>query len=162
MNQTDTSNLHPWVYCYRECDGVGCHFYKHPDGRETQHRKFRLGDRCHNWPRPWREIMYTIAEEDAKHAIARDKQKADAQPKKPVVRTSGTMPNGAEIIAQVGVVVLAKYGREYVTWLVDKDLHASAGHYFPAHGPKAAEHVEFCKACDDFIARCNTWHGASH
>ncbi len=153
---------YPWVHTYVEnrTEGLGKHYYIHPDGRETQHRKFDLAadaqtpEGCEGWG----IIAYRLAEEDAKDAIARDKQKPVVSGKTgAAVRTSGTLENGAEIIAQVGVVVLAKYGHEYVTWLVDAKLNASAGHYFPGNG-KAAQSSDLVDAMNDFGERVHAWY----
>jgi hypothetical protein len=45
-------------------------------------------------------------------------------------RILGTLPNtGAKILAQAGDIVLCQWRNEYVTWRIDKEGNAWAGHY---------------------------------
>lgn len=38
--------------------------------------------------------------------------------------------NGATVIGQLGDVVIAQWGKEFVTWRIDNEGNAYCGHYF--------------------------------
>lgn len=44
--------------------------------------------------------------------------------------TCEELKNGAKVLERKGDVVLASWGKEYVTWRVDAELNAYWGHYF--------------------------------
>ena len=55
------------------------------------------------------------------------------------------LKSGATLLLLQGDVVLARYGRQFVTWNVDDSGYAYWGHYFDS----------FDKALKDFYRRCD-------
>jgi hypothetical protein len=53
------------------------------------------------------------------------------------------LENGATILAQMDDVVLCSWGKEFVTWRIDRELNAYCGHYFNCYD----------SAKKDFLAR---------
>lgn len=85
---------------------------------------------------------------------------------KPPYKLGDTLPNGATVICNKGVVVLAAKQHmddgavaEYVTWLIDEKGRAYGGHYFsPATLQREATDEELRLATLDFASRCEAWY----
>jgi hypothetical protein len=57
--------------------------------------------------------------------------------------TGRKLNNGATVLAQMDDVVLAQWGKEFVTWRIDREDNAYCGHYFNCYD----------SAKKDFLAR---------
>jgi len=56
-----------------------------------------------------------------------------------VFKMERKLRNGATVLAFMGDVVLAQWGKEFVTWRIDKDAEAYCGHYFQDYDAAKAD-----------------------
>jgi hypothetical protein len=158
IQKHSAGEYYPWVHTCVENHELqtGFYYYKHPSGRVTDHASYPMGDD------EARRKAYAEADRRVENAIAADRARASDRPKGPAIDIHNkVLPNGALMIARVGIVVLARRpkcdGFEYVTWLVDDKLNAASGKYFPGNG-RAAKAKDFLNAMNDMVERAAVWY----